>query len=132
MKELEVVCAILQNGSKVLIGKRGKGIAEAIWEFPGGKVETNETQKEACIREIKEELELTIEVDGFLCDVVDSAFTPPVHVYAYLAHIVSGEPILHAHTEIQWVECQELIQYQFQEADHEILKRVQAKASMKS
>lgn len=125
MNEIEVVCAILQDGANVLIGKRGKGTAEAIWEFPGGKVEKNETQEEACIREIKEELELDIEIDHFLCDIVDTAFTPPVHVYAYLAHIVKGELALHSHTEVTWVHRNEVLQYQFQEADKEILKQLQ-------
>lgn len=125
MKELEVVCAILQDGDQVLIGKRGKGIAEAVWEFPGGKVEQGETQQEACIREIKEELELSIAVDDFLCDVIDREFTPPVHVYAYLAHILDGELKLHAHSEVKWVKKQDILQYHFQEADQNILKALQ-------
>lgn len=125
MKELEVVCAVLQDGANVLIAKRGKGVAEAVWEFPGGKVEQNETQEEACIREIKEELELTIEIDGFLCDVIDQSFTPPVHVYAYMAHILDGELKLHAHSEVKWVKKGDVEQYQFQEADQKIIKALQ-------
>lgn len=125
MKELEVVCAILQDGDQVLIGKRGKGIAEAVWEFPGGKVEQGETQQEACIREIKEELEVSIAVDDFLCDVIDREFTPPVHVYAYLAHILDGELKLHAHSEVKWVHRKEVSQYTFQAADQKILEALQ-------
>lgn len=125
MRELEVVCAILQDGDQVLIGKRGKGIAEAVWEFPGGKVEQGETQQEACVREIKEELELSIAIDGFLCDVIDRSFTPPVHVYAYRAHVLDGELKLHAHSEVKWVCRSELMQYHFQEADQNILEALQ-------
>lgn len=43
-----------------LIARRGKGIHENIWEFPGGKVENGETKEEAILRELKEELNLNL------------------------------------------------------------------------
>lgn len=123
MKELEVVCAIIEQDGRYLIGQRAQGgIAQYMWEFPGGKVEENETQEEACIREIKEELEVDIEIDGFICDVLDDAFTPPVHVYAYKAHIVHGDIVLHNHEQVQFVEAKDLFSYNFQEADEKILR----------
>ena len=53
MKKLDIVCGIIWRDHKVLVAKRGKGIHENIWEFPGGKVEVNETKEEAVVREIK-------------------------------------------------------------------------------
>ena len=56
-KPIEVAAAILQAGSKVLIGKRMKGDSNAgKWEFPGGKINNDETPEEALKREIQEEL----------------------------------------------------------------------------
>lgn len=120
MKELEVVCAIIKKDAHYLIARRSKGIAENMWEFPGGKVE-EESQEMACIREIKEELELDIEIDCFVCDVIDQSFSPVVHVYAYQAHILNGNIKLHNHYEVRWVRPSEFDDYKFQKADKKIL-----------
>lgn len=125
MNAIEVVCAIIQNEhGEVWIGCRKSKVAVGIWEFPGGKVEPNETKEEACIREIKEELSCEIAIDDFLMDLLDEAFTPAVHLYAYLAHIIQGEPQLHAHKEGKWVMPQALYAYAFQDADRPLLDMV--------
>ena len=63
MKHIEVVTAIIQHEDKILCVQRGPAKYEYIeykFEFPGGKVEPHETNKEALIRELKEELRLEI------------------------------------------------------------------------
>ena len=58
MKEIKVVCALIIKDNKVFCCKRGNyGECANKWEFPGGKIEPNETQVDAIIRELKEELE---------------------------------------------------------------------------
>ena len=58
-KIIHVVCSIFEQDGKILICRRKEGLEnEGKWEFPGGKLENNETLKECGIREIKEELEL--------------------------------------------------------------------------
>ena len=42
---MEVVCGIIEENQTYLIAKRGKGVHENIWEFPGGKIEHNETRR---------------------------------------------------------------------------------------
>ena len=54
MKTLNVVAAIIKKDNKILATKRGYGEFINMWEFPGGKIEPNETKEEALIREIKE------------------------------------------------------------------------------
>ena len=56
MKTIEVVAAILRDGDKIFATQRGYGDFKGKWEFPGGKIEQNETHENALIREIKEEL----------------------------------------------------------------------------
>ncbi len=65
MKTLNVVAAIIKKDNKILATKRGYGEFINMWEFPGGKIETNETKEEALIREIKEELDCTIKPTKF-------------------------------------------------------------------
>lgn len=124
---MEVVCAALCKDGLYLIAQRNSAIAMDIWEFPGGKIELGETQEEAVIREVKEELNLDVAIDGYLCEIWDDTFTPVVHVYAYLAHILKGELTLHVHKQYRWVTPEELSTYTFQKADAPILKCLQKK-----
>jgi len=126
MRKIDVVCAVIRNeDGKLFIAKRKSKVANGIWEFPGGKVEKGETKDEACIREIKEELELDIVLDGFLMTLEDKTFDPIVVVSAYLAHMKSGEIQLHAHQEGVWVAPADLYRYHFQDADKKLLDKLQ-------
>lgn len=76
MKHVEVVCAIIRNSNnEIFVCRRGPGRAlEGKWEFPGGKVESNETHEETIVREIKEELDSIIEPIKYI-GVVDHEYT---------------------------------------------------------
>lgn len=124
MKIMEVVCGVMRKESRVLIARRGKGIHENMWEFPGGKVEPGETKEAAIIRELKEELTIDVEVKDFLVDVMDERDTISIHVSAYLCQIIKGTPILHVHHEYKWVSADELDDYAFEAADQEIIQCV--------
>lgn len=122
MDTTDVVCAVITNDQgQVFIGKRKSKVADGIWEFPGGKVEKNETKEQALLREIKEELNVEIMIDAFLMDFIDSAFEPQVHVFAFQAHIVRGSLEFHAHKEGKWILVSDVFQYEFQEADQCLL-----------
>lgn len=62
MKIIEVAAAIITKDNKYFLTQRGYGEFKDFWEFPGGKLELNETPEEACVREIKEELDADIKV----------------------------------------------------------------------
>lgn len=129
MKELEIVCGILQKEGKVLIAKRAKGVDEGIWEFPGGKVETNETNEQAIVRELKEELDVDVNVIKYVCSIDDIRENLILHVHAYLCELVSGDIQLHVHTMNKWVYPNELYHYQFQKADFPILNQLNNRES---
>lgn len=66
MKKIEVVAAIIQKDNKIYCARRAdKGEVALKWEFPGGKIEKDEDAKDALIREIQEELNITINVNEF-------------------------------------------------------------------
>ena len=69
MKKIHVAAAIICKGNAILAAQRGYGDLKGGWEFPGGKVEDGETAMDACIREIREELHITISDLTFLCTV---------------------------------------------------------------
>jgi len=57
MKEIDVVAAILERNGKILLAQRPPhGDQPGLWEFPGGKMEAGESQPQALIRELREEL----------------------------------------------------------------------------
>jgi|TARA_B110000858_G_scaffold132570_1_gene150811 8-oxo-dGTP diphosphatase len=60
MNKIDVVCGVLIKNDKYLITQKGGGKDHSLWEFPGGKVNPNETCFEAIYREIKEELGISI------------------------------------------------------------------------
>ena len=121
MRELEVVCGAILHEGKYLIAKRGKGVDEGFWEFPGGKMEPNETQQQAIIRELKEELEIDVKVIKYLCSVDDIRENLIIHVHAYLCEIVNGQLYLNNHDEVLFVNKEDLYNYNFQKADKDIL-----------
>lgn len=125
MKVLEVVCGAIEKDHTYLIAKRGTGIHEDVWEFPGGKVEQNESNEDAVRRELKEELNVDTEVLEYLISVDDAFDDTLLHVHAYRCRIRSGTPALHVHKEMRWVPADELTKYGFQKSDLAILQKIQ-------
>ena len=125
MKKLNIVCGIICRNHKVLIAKRGKGIHENIWEFPGGKVEPEETREDAVIREIKEELEIDVSVDKYLISIIDEREDCILDVHAYICSYLSGDIQLHAHHEYTWINIKDVVKYNFEKADQPILDKLQ-------
>ena len=62
MKHIEVVAAIIRRGNEIFATQRGYGEFKDLWEFPGGKIEPGESPQQALVREIREDLDATIEV----------------------------------------------------------------------
>ncbi|MFG1911872.1 (deoxy)nucleoside triphosphate pyrophosphohydrolase [Kribbella sp. NPDC048928] len=76
------------------------------WEFPGGKVEPGETDEQAAVREIREELDLEIKVGESLGPGVD--ISPEYRLRVYRATVLSGDPVLREHSELRWFAAAEL------------------------
>ena len=122
MKHVEVVCAIIVNSkNEVFCCKRGPGALEGFWEFPGGKVEPNETLEETIIREIKEELSSTVKPIKYVGSVyheynnIEKPFAITLH--GYVCDLIEGELSLSEHTEKKWVAKKDLAALEFAEAD---------------
>lgn len=130
MKTLNVVCGVVKIGDCYLIAQRKDCDHEYIWEFPGGKVEANETNEQAIIRELKEELNIECQVIDYLCKVEDVRSDKIINVYAYLCEKLSGEITLCDHHEYKLVKHEKLINYQFEPCDHIIFDHIKNKELM--
>ena len=123
MKHVEVVCALIQNEEgKIFCCKRGPGRSLANkWEFPGGKIEQNETQEEALIREIKEELKSDIEVIRYIGvskhEYIDLEKPFSITMYAYLCKLVNSNLELTEHIDSCYADVNEMKLMDFAAAD---------------
>ena len=121
---IEVTAAIICKDGKFLICQRPKGKnCELLWEFPGGKIEPGETGEECIIREIQEELGVTLRVLRKLTDVVYDYPDKAVHLHFYITEIVHGELIRKEHHSFAWITTAELSNYQFCPADEKMLRK---------
>ncbi|AEJ18230.1 8-oxo-dGTP diphosphatase MutT [Gracilinema caldarium] len=122
---IAVTAAVILHDGKVLIAQRAldKKLAGK-WEFPGGKIEPGETPEACLIREIQEELGVTIEVERFFTETEYHYDTEAIRLLAYIARWIDGNFQLTAHSQIQWVTPSELESYDFAPADVPIVKKL--------
>ena len=121
MKTLNVVAAIIKKENKILATKRGYGEFVNMWEFPGGKIEANESQKEALIREIKEELDCTIKPTKFALNLEYQYPTFYLKMACVEAVITEGTPRLLEHNDARWLTREELDSVNWIPADLQII-----------
>lgn len=107
---LEVVGAvILDEGGKVLCALRSDQMSLAgHWEFPGGKIDADESPEAALAREIEEELGCTISVGELVADCTYAYPNVTIRLRTYRAAIVSGEAHPAEHEKLGWFEVSEL------------------------
>ncbi len=138
MKTIEVVAAVIQDGSEVLCTQRGENKLPYIhfkWEFPGGKIEAGEDHKTALIREIQEELKVEIQVVEPL-ERVDHQYPDFIlimHPYrcVFAEREVRERVTLTEHRAAAWLSpsSMEFLELDWAEADVPIVKEMNAKKS---
>lgn len=120
----EVVAALIWKNNKFMICQRPATKARALlWKFVGGKVEQGETKEQALIRECKEELNITLNVDDVFMEVVHEYPDITVHLTLFNAIIAEGVPQKLEHNDIKWIKTNDIPDYEFCPADEEILEK---------
>lgn len=125
MKTVKVVAAIIIHENKIFATQRGYGEFKDGWEFPGGKIEPGETPQEALIREIKEELDIEIDVKDFL-ETVEYDY-PEFHLSmdCFFCTIKSGEVVLKEHEAAKWLTSETLDSVEWLPADQGLIRSIQ-------
>jgi len=122
MEPKDVVAAIIKKDNYYLIAQRNRKKYMGLkWEFPGGKVETNETFHEALSREIHEELSIQINVHEKIAEEKYKDDQINIILHYYLCSEKSGTTILNEHENIAWVEKKDFDKYDFVEGDGNVL-----------
>lgn len=118
---VHVAVGVIYRRGRVLIDKRKpEGLLGGLWEFPGGKKKSGESYEQALTREVREELDIEIQVKDRLI-VVDHAYTHfEVQLHVYACEFVSGQPKCLGCTDIKWVFPSQLGRYAFPTANRKI------------
>ncbi|MBI1923740.1 A/G-specific adenine glycosylase [Candidatus Poribacteria bacterium] len=120
--EYHIAVGVVYKGDHVLITQRkADGLLGGLWEFPGGKVSAGETAEDACIREIHEEVNLSVEIMEY--------FTRVRHAYTHFKIVMdvfrcryqSGEVVLNEAVDYRWITLDALHQYPFPRANHKFI-----------
>lgn len=108
MKEIEVCAAVIIKDKKILLTQRGNGEYKDKWEFPGGKIEKDESKEDAIKREIKEELDASIKVDNFLCKVEYDYTTFYLKMNVFCVSLEDEHIIFKEHESYKWISFNDL------------------------
>ncbi|SPF41580.1 ADP-ribose pyrophosphatase (fragment) [Candidatus Desulfosporosinus infrequens] len=121
----EVTAAIIIKENRVLIAQRalGKNLAGK-WEFPGGKIEPAETPQECLKREIREELDVDIDVLELFGESIFAYQSGTIKLIAFWCRWISGDFRLSVHSSFEWVTRQELDSYDFAPADIPLVEKL--------
>lgn len=132
-KYVRVAAAIIVRKEKedgrntVFATQRGYGEYKDGWEFPGGKVEENETPKQALVREIREELDTEIEV-GELIDTIEYDY-PKFHLSmdCFRCKLVNGNLTLKEHEAARWLDKDSIDSVKWLPADMGLIEKLKQK-----
>ncbi|WGX97944.1 (deoxy)nucleoside triphosphate pyrophosphohydrolase [Nocardioides sp. L-11A] len=116
--EIEVVGAVIVRDGRVLCAQRRPGgETGGLWEFPGGKVETGETTRQALEREIREELHCEIAVGAELTTTTHAYGFGIVTLTTFQCDLVVGTPVLTEHAAVAWLPASDLLDLPWAPAD---------------
>lgn len=124
MKTVRVVAAVIRQGDRIFATARGYGEFKGQWEFPGGKIEAGETPQQALIREIKEELDVTVRI-GDLIDTIEYDY-PKFHLCmdCFWCKIADGEIKLLEAESARWLTRETLCDVPWLPADIGLIKKI--------
>lgn len=115
------VGVVHKNGNILITRRQSKGLLGGLWEFPGGKIKVEEAPEAACIREIKEEVNLTVNIASFLTRVKHAYTHFKINVDVFICNYQSGPIKLNGPVDYKWITLDQIDQYPFPKANHKFI-----------
>ena len=113
-----IAVGVVYKKDRVLITRRkSEGLLGGLWEFPGGKIGDKENAQQACLREIKEEVNLIVEIDSFIGRVRHAYTHFKVVLEVFRCRYVSGRVRLNGPVDYRWIRLGEIDAYPFPKAN---------------
>lgn len=130
-KDIYVVGAVIWENGKILCAQRGPDKSlPYLWEFPGGKIEKEESPQEALKREIQEEMKCEIEIGEQVEHTVYEYDFGTVHLTTFSCRLIEGVPVLTEHTSIKWLPPENLQTLEWAPADIPAIERLSRASSL--
>ena len=124
-KTIRVVAAVIERGGHYLITqRRATAVLPLSWEFPGGRVEDGESDRDALRREVRHRIGVDI-APGKLMSFVSHPYERyVVDLYLYECELLQGEPSSLNVNDFRWVESSEFDRYPFTPADEASMSKL--------
>lgn len=125
MSVTEVVCCIVRNQQgKVLAARRANGDSAGKWEFAGGKIETGESEADACVREMHEELGIHVDRLEFYDEENVTVCDKPIRLLFYKCFCNDKIRTIKDHSQVLWLDTKELVHLDWLEGDLRVVNRL--------
>jgi 8-oxo-dGTP diphosphatase len=122
---VEVVAAIVRRNGKILITRRLDHVhLGGLWEFPGGKVEGEESLEGALLREILEELGINIAAGPEIFTIEHDYPSKSVRLHFFDCTVIQGEPQALDVSDLRWVTPSQLADFEFPPADAKLIQKL--------
>ena len=120
--QYHIAVGVVYKNDRVLITRRkSEGLLGGLWEFPGGKIKDGESAQDACIREIKEEVNLDVQIDRHLAQVKHAYTHFKIVMDVFCCKYVSGRVYLRGPAAFRWIRLNEYKNYPFPKANHKFI-----------
>lgn len=127
LKTIDVVAAIIEQNGEILLAQRPPHADQAgLWEFAGGKVEQGESQREALIRELREELGIDARPARYIASHQRDVSGRIIHLHAWHVPVYDGEIVAHEHSALAWCTPEAALSYSLAPADIPLLQAFMA------
>lgn len=121
----KVVCGIIYKGDKIFLCRRNpdKQLG-GYWEFPGGKIESNEKPEQALKRELNEEISMSVKTLSYFTTIIHEYEKLTIELIAYKCEFIEAEFKLTDHDKYEWLDLKQMINKKLAPADVPILQRL--------
>ena len=120
--QYHIAVGVIFKNERVLITRRKtEGLLGGLWEFPGGKIKDGESAQSACIREIKEEVNLDVQIERHLTTVKHAYTHFKIVMEVFCCHYQSGRVKLKGPVDFRWIGFDEFKNHPFPRANHKFI-----------
>jgi A/G-specific adenine glycosylase len=120
---------VFDDDGRLLIQRRpDEGLLGGLWEFPGGKREAGESMEAACVRELQEEVGITVGIDAPFATLKHAYSHFKITLHAFRCHVEDGTPSSEEGQPLRWVAPEDLDDYAFPRANRRLIEELERRA----